>query len=96
MENKNKIKRIVADYDDVMDLACEITGLNVKKVNNNFSVVENALLDELNIDFDSFHEIVNRLLPLIDVGESPLTKKRFKGFSKIEDGMGCWIVRVGI
>ena len=67
-----------------------------KKVNNNFSVVENALLDELNIDFDSFHEIVNRLLPLIDVGESPLTKKRFKGFSKIEDGMGCWIVRTEI
>lgn len=96
MENKNKIKTIVADYNDVMDLACEITGLNVKKVNNNFSLVEDTLLDELNIDFDSFHEIVNRLLPLIDVGESPLTKKRFKGFSKIEDGMGCWIVRTEI
>ena len=96
MENKNKIKSIIADYDDVMDLACEITGLDVEEVDGDFSIVEDTLLDELNIDFDSFHEIVNRLLPLIDVGESPLTKKRFKGFSKIEDGMGCWIVRTEI
>lgn len=96
MKNKNKIKRIVADYDDVMDLACEITGLDVENVDGDISLVEDSLCEKLNVDFDSFHEIVNRLLPLIDVGESPLTKKRFKGFSKIEDGMGCWIVRVGI
>ena len=70
MENKNKIKRIVADYDDVMDLACEITDLDVEEVDGDFSLVEDTLLDELNIDFDSFHEIVNRLLSLIDVGES--------------------------
>lgn len=92
MENKNKIKRIVADYDDVMDLACEITGLNVEDVNK----VNDELYEQMDVYFDSFHEIVNRLLPLIDVGESPLTKKRFKGFSKIEDGMGCWIVRTEI
>ena len=96
MENKNKIKRINADWDEVIELACEITGTDIETVYGNFDVIEDALYEKLNIDFDSFHEIINRLLPLIDVGKSPLSGKFFKGFSKIEDGRGCWIVKAEI
>ena len=93
---KNKIKRINADWDEVAELACEITGTDIETVYGDFDVIEKALYEKLNIDFDSFHEIVNRLLPLIDIGKSPFSEKFFKGFSKIEDGKGCWIVKTEI
>ncbi|WP_315507002.1 hypothetical protein [Capnocytophaga leadbetteri] len=93
---KNKIKRINADWAEVAELACEITGTDIETVYGDFDVLEDSLYEKLNIDFDSFHEIVNRLLPLVDVGKSPLSGKFFKGFSKIEGSRGCWIVKVEI
>jgi hypothetical protein len=96
MKNKNKIKRIKADWAEVAELACEITGTDEEAIYGDFDILEDRLYEELNIDFDSFHEIINRLLPLVDVGKSPLSGKHFKGFSKVEDGMGCWIVKAEI
>ena len=93
---KNKIKRINADWAEVAELACEITGTDEEAIYGDFGLLEDRLYEELNVDFDSFHEIVNRLLPLVDVGRSPLSGKFFKGFSKIEDGRGCWIVKTEI
>lgn len=93
---KNKIKRINADWAEVAELACEITGTDEEAIYGDFGLLEDRLYEELNVDFDSFHEIVNRLLPLVDVGKSPLSGKFFKGFSKIEGSRGCWIVKVEI
>lgn len=93
---KNKIERIRADWAEVAELACEITGTDEETIYGDFDVLEDHLYEQFNIDFDSFHEIINRLLPLVDVGKSPLSGKFFKGFSKVEDGMGRWIVKAEI
>lgn len=43
---------------------------------------DNALQERYNIDLDDFAAILTDLLPLIDVGTSSLTGKRYKGFAK--------------
>ena len=44
--------------------------------------IDNYLYDKFSIEFDGFGKIIRALLPLITVGESPLTKKVYKGFGK--------------
>lgn len=39
-------------------------------------------MEEKEIMWDSFNDLINKLLPLIQVGKSPLTKKIYKGFGK--------------
>ena len=34
------------------------------------------------ITWDAFNKVVNDLLPLVVIGESPLTKKVYRGFGK--------------
>ncbi|VDH05845.1 hypothetical protein [Bergeyella zoohelcum] len=48
-------------------------------------------IEEFEIDLDNFASIICRLLPLVDVGESPFTGKLYKGFADIENN--CWLVR---
>lgn len=76
---------------DVEELACKILGINYDDVDS--SDIEQSLYEEFEIDFEAFQNIVSRLLPLIDVGESPLTKKRYKGFS---NQMGSWYTKIEI
>lgn len=79
---------------DVEELACVITGLDYDKIDADTSVIESAMYDQFGIDLESFQEILSRLLPLIDVGKSPLTKKRYKGFS--DPTHTGWILKVEI
>lgn len=50
------------------------------------------LYNQFETDLENFSEIVNRLLPLIDIGESPLTKEKFKGFSTGQ----MWLAKVPV
>lgn len=48
-------------------------------------------IEEFEIDLDNFASIISRLLPLVDVGESPFTGKVYKGFADVDNKV--WLVR---
>lgn len=43
MKNKNKIKRIKADWAEVAELACEITGTDEEAIYGDFDILEDRL-----------------------------------------------------
>ena len=81
-------------WHDVEELAAHILGLGDEYESGD---VENELCDKYEISFESFHAIIEKLLPLVDVGESPLSGKWYRGFSKpINEKMREWLLKVGI
>lgn len=67
------------------ELACTILGIeyeDYEEADDCTEQIENILIDELNIDLDTLEKIVSKLLPLIDIGKSPLTGNMYKGFSR--------------
>lgn len=82
------------DRFEIEELAAHICELDYDNVD--YSDIEEKLYEKFNIDFDSFQTLMETLVPMIDVGSSPLTGTRYKGFSKIENNYGCWILRVEI
>jgi len=76
---------------DVEELACHITGLDYDEIDADTSTIEEKLYEEFGCDLEQFTHIIQRLLPMVDVGSSPLTNKRYKGFSDTEKGM--WFVK---
>ncbi len=81
------------DLLDLEELACKITGLDYDEIDADTSVIEDALCAEFGIELDGFVDIVNHLLPLIDVGKSPITEKKYKGFS---DQKSCWLAKIEV
>ncbi len=79
---------------ELEELAAHICGLNYDHVN--YSQIEERLYEEFEIDYDSFQRLIEKLVPMIDVGTSPLTGTLYKGFSKIEGNHGCWVLRIEI
>lgn len=79
---------------DLEELACKITGLDYDEIDGDTSTIEDKLYEEFEIDLEGFQELISRLMPLIDVGTSPLTGQRFKGFSDIENK--CWLAKMAI
>jgi len=79
------------DTYSVEELACCLLELNYDEVDND--IIDQKLNDAFNIDFDSFFELITRLVPLIDVGQSPISGQRFKGFSIKRDNHMMWLVK---
>ena len=52
--------------------------------------IEQAIYDRFELDLTTVESLFDKLIPLIDVGESPLTGDRYKGFAS--DGM--WLARI--
>ncbi len=50
-------------------------------VNKDADEVEEAIENMYNIDYDSFIELISAIVPLVNVGQSPLTQKVYKGFA---------------
>lgn len=82
------------DIFDVEELACKITGLDYYEINADSEIIETKLIEELQIDLWSFKEIVSRLIPLIDVGKSPITEKTYKGFADAENSI--WLIKTEV
>ncbi|MFK8302665.1 hypothetical protein ACI75Y_07110 [Capnocytophaga stomatis] len=89
-----EIKKAKVSIWDIEQLACKITGLDYDEIDADTSVIEDKLYEEFEIDLDNFAKIISRLLPLIDVGKSPLTKKVYKGFADNENN--CWLVKTEV
>lgn len=85
------MKRAKVTALDVEELACHITGLDYDEIDADTSIIQEKLYDEFGCDLDQFTDLIQRLLPLIDVGSSPLTNKRYKGFSDTEKQI--WLVK---
>ena len=52
--------------------------------------IEEILYERFQMEFSEFARMTDKLLNLITVAESPLSKKVYKGFS---DGQGLWLVK---
>mgnify|MGYP003599067292 FL=1 len=76
------------------ELACHITGLDYYEIDADEEIIDEKLQEEFGCDLQQFTHIIQRLLPMIDVGSSPFTQKRYKGFSDTEKGM--WFVKIEV
>lgn len=88
------MKKANIDSSDVLELACKISNLDYDSIDADEDIIDNKLIEEFGCGLEEFTEIVSRLLPLIDVGESPISKKIYKGFSNIEQG--CWLTKMEV
>ena len=70
---------------DIEEVACAVLGLeyeDYEEADDCTEQIENILIEEMNIDLDTLERIVSKLLPLIEIGKSPLTGIAYKGFSR--------------
>lgn len=89
---RENVKKATVHQFDMEELACKILGIDYDEIDADTGIIEEELYSEFEIDLENFSEIVNRLLPLIDIGESPLTKERFKGFSTGQ----MWLAKIPV
>jgi hypothetical protein len=89
-----KMKVAKVEALDVEELACHITGLDYDEIDADTTTIEEKLYEEFGCDLEQFTHIIQRLLPMIDVGASLLTKKRYKGFFDTEKVM--WLVKMEV
>lgn len=82
------------DSFEVEELACHITGLDYDEIDADTEKIDESLQEEFGCDLNQLTHIIQRLLPLIDVGKSPLTNERYKGFADSEQGI--WFVKTKI
>lgn len=100
MKTKNNVKNS-SIY--IEELACTILGIeyeDYEEADNCTEQIENILIDEMNIDLETLERIVSKLLPLIEIGKSPLTGITYKGFSREFIKGSCkvrkWIAKMQI
>jgi len=94
METIKAVDPISVHWMDAEELAAHILGLDYDQVESD--EIEEKIFDKFECSMETFQVIVSHLLPLVDVGKSPLTGEVYKGFSKSisEDGKDkVWIVR---
>lgn len=89
-----KILRSKVHPFDIEELVCKITGLDYDEIDADTSIMEEKLIDEFGCDLGQFQDIIERLLPLVSQGQSPLTEKYYKGFADEEKGM--WLTKMEV
>ena len=90
-----KIKRTELDSYEVYILGLTILGIDTEdeeKIDEDY-FYDAFVSADMEIDFDSFKEIICILFPLIDVAKSPLTKKIYIGFSKDKEVFNEWLIK---
>ena len=86
-----KIERANTHIFEVEQLACAMTGLDYDEIDADSEIIEQKIFDTFGTSLDQFQDIVNRLLPLIMIANSPLSEVKYKGFANIEAGV--WYVK---
>ena len=83
---------MVIDLFDAQQLACHI--LELTRPNDNkaaFDELIETLLNEIfGVNTESFIKLLDALVPLIEVSESPYTHTRFKGFANNDR----WLLKI--
>ncbi len=79
---------------DVEELACYLTGLNYEKIDADTKKIDESLKEKFGCDLYQFAQIIAQLLPMIDVGRSPLTGATYKGFADKKKGM--WLAKIPV
>ncbi len=81
---------------DIEELACYIAGLDYDEIDADSSIIEEKLEKDFGCNLDQFTHLIQRLLPMIDISSSssPITGKKFKGFSDTENSV--WFVKMEI
>jgi len=77
------------DWIDAEELAAKLCELGDEYDSD---AVEQALAEKYEISFDKFHNLICDLAPMCEVGQSPLSGKKSRGFADIENS--CFIARV--
>jgi len=91
------MKRAKVHTFEIEELAAYMTGLNYDSLEGDIiGQVEQELFSEYEITLDQLQQVVEVLLPMIDVADSSLTNTKFKGFSKREGNVGTWILKTEI
>ena len=85
-----EIKEANAHPFEIEELACKILGIDYDEIDADTEIIENEIYEQFGIDLEIFQTVINRLLPLVDVGRSELTNTVFQGFG---DG-NCWLVKI--
>lgn len=86
-----KIETATTHIYAIEELACKVTGLDYDEIDADTQIIEEKLIDDLGVDLSQFQEIVNRLLPLIMIADSPLTETKYRGFADIKKQV--WLVK---
>lgn len=76
------------------EFACSLVGLDYDEIDANSQIIEDHLYEKYGMDLEQFHLLMRELLPMIDVAESPLTGKTFKGFSDMEKQI--WLLKMEV
>ena len=94
MATKIEIKKAKVDFYEMEELACKILGLDYDEIDADTSVIEEAMYEQLEMSLEMFQDVLERLLPLVDKGQSPLTNEVYKGFADVENQ--CWLLRTKV
>ena len=78
----------ISDY-DTEELAAKLLGFSEDYEPDE---VEQKMYDAYEISMENFHKLICVLAPMCEVGQSPLSGEKFRGFADIENA--CFIARV--
>lgn len=91
MKNK-KLKRAGISSLEVEELACYLTGLDYDEIDADEGVIDEKLQEKFFISLEIFSDLVDLLLPLIEVGEG--LYGAYAGFADKEKKM--WFTKMKI
>ena len=86
------IEKVRVDSYEVEELACKILGIDYDEIDADVTIIEEEMMEQLDIDLEIFQDIIERLIPLVEVGQSPLTNELYKGFADTENSM--WLLKI--
>lgn len=85
------MKRANVHLFEIEEFACKLVGLDYDEIDADTEIIEEHLYEKFGIELGHFGELISILLPMIHIGESPLTGKFYKGFADFENE--CWLIK---
>ncbi|MDM1378186.1 hypothetical protein [Myroides marinus] len=64
----------------IEELACKLIGIDYEEIGVDTSLIEEELDEKFDVDLDELKVLIDHLIPLIQIGRSPLTDILYKGF----------------
>lgn len=72
------VEKISIPYWEIEQLVCHLVGIDYKQ---DYENIEEALYNAYDISFDDFHNLIEALVPMIDISLSTSTDEMYKGFA---------------